>query len=129
MKLLLGNYDWNAYDELIDNLSFNWYIDNYWTVKGQFSVTKQYSKAEKFIDPLSSKTSVYGTDDKNLSGDLYTTKGESINWNANAFLYYTRTFKEKHNLNVSFRLGRLLPVQQKIRTRIIVVFLQENSIH
>ena len=61
----LGNYDWNAYDELID------------------------------------KTSVYGTDDKNLSGDLYTTKGESINWNANAFLYYTRTFKEKHNLNVS----------------------------
>ena len=97
----LGNYDWNAYDELIDNLSFNWYIDNYWTVKGQFSVTKQYSKAEKFIDPLSSKTSVYGTDDKNLSGDLYTTKGESINWNANAFLYYTRTFKEKHNLNVS----------------------------
>lgn len=90
----LGNYDWNAYDELIDNLSFNWYIDNYWTVKGQFSVTKQYSKAEKFIDPLSSKTSVYGTDDKNLSGDLYTTKGESINWNANAFLYYTRTFKE-----------------------------------
>lgn len=50
---------------------------------------------------MSSKTSVYGTDDKNLSGDLYTTKGESINWNANAFLYYTRTFKEKHNLNVS----------------------------
>lgn len=97
----LGSYDWSYYDELIDNLSLNWYIDDFWTVKGQFSLTKKYSKSERFIDPLSSKTSVFGTDDTDLSGDLYTTNGDDFNWNANAFLYYARTFNDKHHLNVS----------------------------
>lgn len=97
----LSNYNWNSYDEIIDNLSFNWYLDDYWTAKGQLSLTKKYSKSERFIDPLSIKSSVYGTNDTNLSGDLYTTQGESLNWNANAFLYYTRSFNKKHNLNVS----------------------------
>lgn len=97
----LGNYNWNSYDEVIDNLSFNWYLNDYWTVKGQFSVTKKYSKSEKFIDPLSSKTSVTGSKDNNLAGDLYTTNGESLDWNSNAFLYYTRSFNKQHNLNVS----------------------------
>ena len=97
----LGNYNWNSYDEVIDNLSFNWYLNDYWTVKGQFSVTKKYSKSEKFIDPLSSKTSVTGSQDNNLAGDLYTTNGESLDWNSNAFLYYTRSFNKQHNLNIS----------------------------
>ena len=86
----MGNYNWNSYDEVIDNLSFNWYLNDYWTVKGQFSVTKKYSKSEKFIDPLSSKTSVTGSKDNNLAGDLYTTNGESLDWNSNDFfILYT----------------------------------------
>ena len=35
----LANYDWNAYDEITNNLSLNWYLTDYWTVRGQFSVT------------------------------------------------------------------------------------------
>lgn len=99
----LGNYEWNAYDELVNNLSLNWYLNDYLTVKGQFSVTKKYASSEKFYDPLSSKVSVAGESDDEayLAGDLYTEKGGSLDWNTNAFLYYTRSFHSKHNINVS----------------------------
>ena len=100
----LANYDWNAYDEITNNLSLNWYLTDYWTVRGQFSVTRKYANSEKFIDPLSSKTSVLGessSGNEDKVGDLYTTNGNNLDWNANAFLYYTRTFEKKHNLNVS----------------------------
>lgn len=98
----LGNYEWNAYDELVNNLSLNWYLNDYLTVKGQFSITKKYASSEKFYDPLSSKVSVAGdSDDAHLAGDLYTEKGGSLDWNTNAFLYYTRSFHSKHNINVS----------------------------
>lgn len=56
----LANYDWNAYDEITNNLSLNWYLTDHWTVRYQFSVTRKYANSEKFIDPLSSKTSVLG---------------------------------------------------------------------
>lgn len=96
----LNNYDWSAYDEIINNLSMNLYLTDHLTVKGQFSITKQYSSGERFYDPLSSKVSVLGTNDKKLLGDLYTTEGGNMKWNANAFLYYTRSFG-KHNFNFS----------------------------
>ena len=96
----LSNYEWSAYDEIIDNLSVNWYLNDYLTVKGQFSVTKQYTSSERFYDPLSSKVSVYGTTDTKLQGDLFTGEGSSLSWNSNAFLYYTRSFGN-HNFNFS----------------------------
>ena len=94
----LANYDWNAYDDITNNLSLNWYLTDYWTVRGQFSVTRKYANSEKFIDPLSSKTSVLGessSGNEDKVGDLYTTNGNNLDWNANAFLYYTRTFEKK----------------------------------
>ena len=96
----LNNYEWSAYDEVVDNLSANWYLNDYLTLKGQFSITKQYTSSERFYDPLSSKVSVLGTKDTNLQGDLYTGNGGNLSWNANAFLYYTRSFG-KHNFNFS----------------------------
>lgn len=75
----LGNYEWSAYDELVNNLSLNWYLNDYLTVKGQFSITKKYASSEKFYDPLSSKVSVAGdSDDAYLAGDLYTEKGGKL---------------------------------------------------
>lgn len=99
----LGNYSWNAYDEVSNNLSLNWYLTDYWTIRGQFSVNRKYSNGEQFIDPLSSKTtasSSSATDDSYRLGDLYVNSGNNLDWNANASLYYTRSFN-KHNLNLS----------------------------
>lgn len=99
----LCNYNWNSYDEFVNNLSFNWYINDYWMAKGQFSVSKKYSRSEKFIDPLSSNTSVDSNSSisqKDKLGDLYTTSGNNLNLTGNAFIYYNKSFN-KHNLNAS----------------------------
>ncbi|QUT31923.1 TonB dependent receptor [Bacteroides xylanisolvens] len=96
----LGNYTWSAYDEVSNNLSLNWYLTDYWTVRGQFSVNRKYSSGERFIDPLSSKTTAAPNESGHNLGDLYVDDGNSLNWNANAALYYTRSFN-KHNLNLS----------------------------
>ena len=48
--------------------------------KGQFSVTKKYSRSERFVDPLSSKTSVDSDNASTMKdklGSLYTT---SVNY-------------------------------------------------
>lgn len=45
----LGNYEWNAYDELVNNLSLNWYLNDYLTVKGQFSITKSMLAVRSFM--------------------------------------------------------------------------------
>lgn len=99
----LNNFDWSSYDEFINNLSFNWYMNDYWMAKGQFSVTRQYSRGERFIDPLSSKTSAIGDNsnqNKDKMGDLYTSSGNSMRMSANAFIFYNQSF-DKHNLNAS----------------------------
>lgn len=96
----LGNYTWSAYDEVSNNLSLNWYLTDYWTIRGQFSVNRKYSSGERFIDPLSSKTTASPNDGGHNLGDLYVDGGNNLDWNANAALYYTRSFN-KHNLNLS----------------------------
>lgn len=101
-EALLGNFDYNKYDEYIDNLRFNWYVTDHLTLKGQFSVTKHISTGERFLDPLSSNVSVIGgrKEDAHLVGDLYLNKGESTRWNASLFGYYQRIFN-KHHVNFS----------------------------
>ena len=96
----LGNYTWSAYDEVSNNLSLNWYLTDYWTVRGQFSVNRKYSSGERFVDPLSSKTTASPNEGGHNLGDLYVDNGNNLDWNANAALYYTRSFN-KHNLNLS----------------------------
>lgn len=99
----LGNYNTTSYDEYVNNLSFNWYINDYWMAKGQFSVSKRYNRSEKFVDPLSSSTSAVSesaSSQKDKLGDLYTTSGNNLNLTGNAFIYYNQSFG-KHNLNGS----------------------------
>lgn len=101
----LANYDWDSYDEVTNNLQLNWYLTDSWTLKGQFSVSRKYSNGEKFVDPLSSKTTVFSLrpseTDSRKRGDLYVDNGNDLNWNAKAFLNYTHTFNRAHNVNVS----------------------------
>lgn len=101
----LNNFEYSKYDEFIDNLSMNWYVDDFLSVKGQFSITKQYTKGERFYDPLSSKVSAKDSDDSDgLLGDLYWNKGENTNWNANVFVYYNRLIGV-HSINFSLGMN------------------------
>ena len=99
----LASYDWTDYDELIDNINLNWFINDYWTLRGQFSVERRYNGGERFIDPLSGKTSALGSGDSSDShklGDLYINEGDEFRWSSNASLSYNRSFN-KHNVNLS----------------------------
>lgn len=94
----LGNYARSKTEELINNLSANWYIDDYWLLKGQFSVTKIVTKDEDFLDPKSRKNeNVLGVHNV-VSGELNTGDVQSLSWDANVLLSYNRNLK-KHNLN------------------------------
>lgn len=101
----LASYDWDSYDEITNNLNLNWFFSPSWALRGQFSISRKYSNGEKFVDPLSHNTTVSGSSssdkDARKTGDLYTDKGNNMNWNAKAFLSYSHTFKEKHNLLAS----------------------------
>lgn len=68
----LNNFDTSTYEEIINNLSFNYYLTDHFTARGQFSISKRTSSGERFYDPLSSKTSVYNSasENQNLLGDL-----------------------------------------------------------
>lgn len=101
----LASYNWSSYDEIMNNLNLNWYVTDSWTLRGQFGIRRTYSDSEKFIDPLSYNTTVSGSrtdeEDSRKKGDLYIKDGNSMNWNAKAFLSYSHTFKEAHNLLAS----------------------------
>lgn len=100
----LNNFNYNQYDEFVNNLRLNWYVTDYLTLKGQFSVTKQSPKSERFIDPISARVSVKDAakEDKHLVGDLYLTMGDKVKWDANAFLYFRRSISRHH---VNFAMG------------------------
>lgn len=114
----LNNFQYNKYDEFIDNISLYWPINNNWLVKGQFSVTKQFTKGERFVDPLSSKVSVKGgnASDQHLVGDLYLEEGESTRWDGQAFAYYQKSTKG-HNLNVSLGMNATSSIQESISSQ------------
>ena len=115
-EALLGNFQYSKYDEVIDNVSLNWYINDYWSVKGQFSITKQFTKGEKFIDPLSSNSTMpEKNEEASLAGDLYVDKGESTSWDAQAFLYYQQTIN-KHSMNFSLGMNANSGVSENTST-------------
>ncbi|MDR0766144.1 MAG: SusC/RagA family TonB-linked outer membrane protein [Odoribacteraceae bacterium] len=93
----LGNFSKNGYTELSDNLSLNWYLNNYLFIKGQVAMSYKDAWGKVFTDPASS---VYSRGDLFLKGSLLETGTETIRWNANLFGAYNQQV-ESHNINVS----------------------------
>lgn len=89
-------------------------------------MNRKYSNGERFIDPLSSKTTASPRDGGHNLGDLYVDNGNNLSWNANAALYYTRSFN-KHNLNLSVA-WKHLPAHQMRQVLIIVDSRTDNFI-
>ena len=97
----LKNYEYDKGDVFIDRIMAQWFLTDYLHLKGQFAVTKEFTKKERFIDPLSSNsTSKDQGEDAELAGDLYLTKGEGTNWDAQVGVYLSKAFGG-HALNVS----------------------------
>ncbi len=101
--------------ELINNLSANWYINNYLQVKGQFTVTKSSSKTRNFIDPKSKKNEEELDISNSVSGQLTESTSESLGWDMNVILAYNRSI-EKHNVNFSLGINATATSGESVST-------------
>ncbi len=94
----LGNFDRSKSWELINNTEVLWYINHYWLLKGQFSVTKIDSDSRTFLDPRSMQNDDRLSINNVVSGQLNVATSNSVSWDATATLSYNRTIK-KNSLN------------------------------
>ena len=78
----LKSYDRSKSWELINNTELLWNIDNYWLLKGQFSVTKSNSDSRQFLDPRSKKNSEPLNANNVISGQLDVATANSLSWAA-----------------------------------------------
>ena len=74
----LKSYDRSKSWELINNTELLWNIDNYWLLKGQFSVTKSNSDSRQFLDPRSKKNSEPLNANNVISGQLDVATANSL---------------------------------------------------
>lgn len=94
----LRSFDRSKSEELINNLGLNWYINDNWMIKGQFSVNKGVGFDETFIDPRSRHNTNQQTNINVLSGELSTSDMNTLSWDTNAMLSYNQSIN-KHNMN------------------------------
>ena len=100
-EALLSSFNVEKGDVFIERLMARWYLTDYLYLKGQFAITKEFNKRERFIDPLSSSTTADPDgEDSELAGDLYLTKGESTNWDVQVGAYLSKVFGG-HAINAS----------------------------
>ena len=96
----LGNYDRSSYNELQDNVGINWYIIDGLQIKGTFGVTKQWTKSDVFVDPLSQKSQNSSDPYNLLRGSLTRSRGNFLSWDLSVMLIYNRQL-HKHNINAT----------------------------
>lgn len=89
----LKSYDRSKSWELINNTEVLWNINNYWLLKGQFSVTKSNSDSRQFLDPRSKKNTELLNANNVVSGQLDVATANSLSWDATATLSYNRSIK------------------------------------
>lgn len=102
----LGNFSKRSTEQLINNLDIRWDVNEYFKVTGQLSLTKDWGKNDKFIDPLSINSTVLMSPAEMLTGDLYTGNSGSFGMDARFGVSYNRSV-EKHNINFNVN-GSLL---------------------
>ena len=101
----LKSFDKTEQEEFVDNLNVNWYVTPHLQLKGQVSVIKTGSEHEKFIDPKSRHNTRPLSNSNVSSGELHTTSGDELSWNANVFAAYNYFLNEHNiNLNVGFNI-------------------------
>lgn len=111
----LNSFNRTESHELINNLSANWYINDYLQLKGQFTVTKSTSKGRNFIDPNSKRNADELDLDNSVSGQLTVSTSESLGWDMNVILAYNRSI-EKHNVNFSLGINATSTTGENVST-------------
>lgn len=100
-EAMMGNFSKNGYKEWTNNLSINWYINDYLFIKGQLALTLKETNTSSFRDPLSG---TFAGSDLFKKGDLALSETNTNTLNLNLFGAYNRSL-EKHNINFSMGIN------------------------
>ncbi len=91
------SYDVSKYNEIVDNLLFNWDITNHLRMRLQMSATIRRETSDLFKDPSSAS---YGNGNLAMNGDKSTSSGDSDIIDGTLQIMYNRTIKN-HNVNLN----------------------------
>lgn len=94
----LPSRDTNEYTEITNNFSVQWDILPELFVRGQFSVTKETHRSDKFISPANTTFDNYTGDDYRRKGKYIYGTGNSFEYEGQVTLNYSKIFNDKHQL-------------------------------
>lgn len=92
-----NSYDETTYQEISDDLSLNWYINDQLRIKGQFSALTRTTDHDVMRDPASAS---YSFATGNLNGDKTVSTSRRTMIDGSLMLLYHNIFDGGHNLNV-----------------------------
>ena len=94
----LPSKDTSEYTDITNNFSIEWYILPELFFRGQFSFSKQTNRSDQYVSAENTMFDNYTGDDYKRRGRYTYGTGNSINYNGQVTLNYTKTFNDKHQV-------------------------------
>ena len=94
----LNTYNNSNYTQLVNNFSIEWAIINELRLRGQFGISKNFTKSDSFYPAEHTMFDSYDISDAMKKGSYTFGTGESFSMNGNLTLSYSKTFAHKHTI-------------------------------
>ena len=94
----LNTYNNSNYTQIVNNFSIEWTIINGLKLRGQFGISKNFTKSDSFYPAEHTMFDSYDVSDAMKKGSYTYGTGESFSLNGNLTLSYSRTFANKHTI-------------------------------
>ena len=94
----LNTYNKSNYTQIVNNFSIEWTIIDGLRLRGQFGISKNFSKSDIFYPAEHTMFDTYTGSEAMKKGTYTYGTGESFSLNGNATLSYSKTFAEKHSI-------------------------------
>lgn len=94
----LPSKDTSEYTDITNNFSIEWYILPELFFRGQFSYSKQTNRSDEYISAKNTMFDNYTGDDYKRRGRYTYGTGQSVSYEGQITLNYTKTFNDKHQV-------------------------------
>lgn len=95
---LLPSKDTSEYTDITNNFSVEWYILPELFFRGQFSFTKQTNRSDNYVSAENTMFDKYEGDDYKRRGRYTYGTGQTVSYEGQVTLNYTKTFNDKHQI-------------------------------
>ena len=94
----LNTYNNSYYTQIVNNFSIEWTIIDALRLRGQFGISKNFTKSDSFYPAEHTMFDSYDVSDAMKKGSYTYGTGESFSLNGNLTLSYSKTFAHKHTI-------------------------------